>query len=182
VQSEFAKIEDSLWNSAVNEALYEGTGEKYQAAILEQYKIYAEMADRIGQRRGLTNTFFLTLNTAIFTVIGVFWEHKPEGRPWWLVFLLAMLLGECFAWYYLLRSYRQLNTAKYQVIGALETRLPASPYWSAEWKALGEGKDRKKYWPLSHIESLIPIFFAALFVGGFAALMAMQTGSKFLGD
>jgi hypothetical protein len=58
VQSEFAKIEDSLWNSAVNEALYEGTGEKYQAAILEQYKIYAEMADRIGQRRGLTNTFF----------------------------------------------------------------------------------------------------------------------------
>ena len=33
---------------------------------------YVEMADRIIQRRGLTNTFFLTLNTAIFTAVGLF--------------------------------------------------------------------------------------------------------------
>jgi hypothetical protein len=87
-----------------------------------------------------------------------------------------MLLGECFAWFYLLRSYRLLNTAKYEVVGALERRLPASPYWSAEWTALGKGKDPKKYWPLSHIESWIPVFFAALYVCGFAALMTMRTG------
>jgi hypothetical protein len=60
-------------------------------------------------------------------------------------------------------------------VGALETRLPASPYWSAEWTALGKGPEEvKKYWPLSHIESGIPAFFAALYVGGFVALMAMR--------
>jgi len=153
--------------------LYSGDLATYQAAILEQYKIYVEMADRISQRRALTNTFFLTLNTAVFTTAGALLGHKPEGQVWWLLFPLAMLLGECFAWFYLLRSYRLLNTAKYQVIGAFETRLPASPYWRAEWTALGEGRDPKRYWPLSHIESWIPIFFAALYVGGFVALMAI---------
>jgi hypothetical protein len=39
------------------------------------------MADRISSRRGLTNTFFLTLNTAIFTVIGVFWNKRPGLSP-----------------------------------------------------------------------------------------------------
>jgi hypothetical protein len=53
------------WNHAVSAASYEGGNEKHQAAILEQYKLYVEMAERISQRRGLTNTFFLTLNTAI---------------------------------------------------------------------------------------------------------------------
>jgi hypothetical protein len=165
-----------LWTEDAKDKLYSADAAAYQAAILEQYKIYVEMADRISQRRGLTNTFFLTLNTAIFTTIGLFWEHKPNGQGWWLAFPLMMLLGECFAWFYILRSYRLLNTAKYEVVGALETRLPASPYWRAEWMALGEGKDPKRYWPLSHIESWIPVFFAALYMGGFVALMAIQRG------
>jgi hypothetical protein len=42
--------------------------------------------------------------------------------------------------------------------------------------ALGEGRNWKKYWPLSHIESWIPVFFAVLYVGGFVALMEMQKG------
>jgi hypothetical protein len=63
----------------------------------------------------------------------------------------------------ILRSYRQLNTAKYQVIGEFEKRLPASPYWSAEWKALGEGKDLMKYIPLTYAENWVPIVFALLY-------------------
>jgi hypothetical protein len=119
----------------------------------------------------LTNTFFLTLNTAIFTAVALIFEHKSTRSAWWLALPLVMMLGECFGWFYLLRSYRLLNTAKYTVVGALEKRLPASPYWSAEWLALGEGKDPTKFWPLSHLESWTPIFFAALYVGGFVALL-----------
>jgi hypothetical protein len=169
-------LEAALWTEDAKRNLYGDDSALYQAAILEQYQIYVEMADRISQRRGLTNTFFLMLNTAIFTAVGVFWEHKPQGEPWWLTFPVVMLLGECFAWFYLLRSYRLLNTAKYKVVGALETRLPASPYWRAEWMALGEGRDPKRYWPLSHIEGWIPAFFAALYVAGFIALMIMKGG------
>jgi hypothetical protein len=170
-------LETRLWTENAQETFYGGDPVSYQAAVLAQYNAYVEMADRISQRRGLTNTFFLTLNTAIFTAIGVLWQHEPtRGQVWWLLFPLAMLLGQCFAWFYIIRSYRLLNTAKYEVVGALEARLPASPYWRAEWTALGEGKDWKKYWPLSHIESWIPVFFAALYVGGFVALWLTQGG------
>jgi hypothetical protein len=64
-------IRMKLWNMDVDTKSYEGAGEKYRAAILEQYKLYVEMADRISGRRGLTNIAFLTLNTAVSTIIGV---------------------------------------------------------------------------------------------------------------
>jgi hypothetical protein len=167
-------LEDRLWTANAKDEFYGGDGTAYQAAVLAQYSTYVEMADRVSQRRGTTNTFFLTLNTAIFTAIGVFWQNKPDGQVSWLIFPLVMLLGQCFAWFYIIRSYRLLNGAKYEIVGALEARLPASPYWRAEWTALGEGRDWKKYWPLSHIESWIPAFFAALYISGFAALWATR--------
>lgn len=34
------------------------THEKYQSAILEQYRLYVEMADRTSARRVLANIFF----------------------------------------------------------------------------------------------------------------------------
>ena len=151
------QIRYRLWNDAVGLANYEGPAEKYQAAILDQYKIYVEMADRISQRRGLTNTFFLTLNSAIFTVIGVFWKDPPTGSAWLLIFPLIIALGQCTAWWWLVRSYRLLNGAKYRVIGIFEERLPAAPYWRAEWVALGEGRDWRKFLPLTHLEQGVPI-------------------------
>jgi hypothetical protein len=163
-------IPSRLWNTDVNPQCYIEPADKYQHAILEQYKIYVEMADRISGRRALANTFFLTLNTAVFTVIGVFLQAQPKNAASWLLtFPLIALLGQCAAWFYLVRSYRQLNTAKYEVIGALEERLPTSPYWKAEWTALGEGKDRSRYWPLTHLEQWVPILFAAVYLFMFLA-------------
>src|SRR5262249_19759461 len=123
--------------------------------------------DRVSARRGFTNIFFLTLNTAVFTVIGVFLQHKSQSVSWLLAFPLMALIGECAAWFYLVRFYRQLNTAKYKVIGALEEMLPASPYWRAEWIALSKGKDRSKYWPITYLEQWMPIFFSAIYLLGF---------------
>ncbi|SDE50015.1 RipA family octameric membrane protein [Rhodococcus tukisamuensis] len=100
------------------------------------------------------------------------WTAPPSGRPpqdkaWWLAIPLAAILGQCFAWFYLVRSYRLLNRANYQIVGALEERLPASPFWRAEWWALGDGNDRSRYWPLSDIEQWIPILFALAYISGF---------------
>jgi hypothetical protein len=162
-------VRSRLWTDKISAANYAGAGEKYQAAILEQYKIYVEMADRISARRVTANTFFLTLNTSVFTVLGVFWAAKPQFASWVLVFPLMALVGECAGWYYLVRSYRQLNTAKYAVIGLMEERLPASPYWRAEWKALGEGRDRSKYWPLTHLEQWVPVLFGTIYIAGYLA-------------
>jgi hypothetical protein len=147
-------------------------GKDFQTAILEQYKTYVELADRISFRRALTNTFFLTLNTLIFTAGGLFWRDPPATATWFLAVPLAALLCQCAAWYRLLRSYRQLNSAKYIVIGVLEERLPASPCWRAEWTALGMGQDPSRYWPLSRLEQWIPAAFAVIYLAGFVTLLA----------
>jgi hypothetical protein len=144
-------------------------GSTYEAALLEQYKIYVEMADRISARRGLANSFFLTLNTSVITLFAAFKQIPNGPEALWLGIPLIALVGECFAWFYLVRSYRLLNGAKYRVVGALEERLPASPFWRAEWWALGEGHDRGRYWPLSHIEQWIPVLFALTYIGGVVA-------------
>jgi hypothetical protein len=144
-------------------------GLTYDAVLLEQYKLYVEMADRISARRGLANSFFLTLNTSVIALFAVFKDIKPGPTAWYLGIPLVALVAECFAWFYLVRSYRLLNGAKFRVVGALEERLPASPFWRAEWWALGEGHDRRKYWPLSHIEQWVPILFALTYIGGVVA-------------
>ena len=146
-------------------------GPEDKSAVLEQYKLYVEMADRISARRALANTFFLTLNTAVATAAGVFWNKPPDASAFLLAVPWLALVGQCLAWFWILRSYRQLNTAKYAVIGAMEERLPASPYWRAEWAALGEGTDPRRYWPLSHVESLIPGFFALIYTAAFVAVL-----------
>ena len=169
-----SELRRRLWNDHPPEGTRpEGRTATYETAVLEQYRLYVEMADRVSARRGLTNSFFLTLNTGIFTLIAALGKTPPADKAWWLAIPLAAILGECFAWFYLVRSYRLLNSAKYQVVGILEERLPASPFWRAEWSALGEGKDRGRYWPLSHIEQWIPVLFALAYISGFlAAILA----------
>jgi hypothetical protein len=66
----------------VTSASYTGDAEKYQSAILEQSKLCVEMADRISARRALASAFFVSLNTAVLTTVGVFlgvfWKDRPH--------------------------------------------------------------------------------------------------------
>jgi hypothetical protein len=152
----------NLWNKDVTEAAY---GAHYKEHLFEQYKLYVEMADQVSNRRNLANTFFLTLHTLLLGVLGFAFEKGPALVDRWVIaFPLAAVLLLCLAWWMIVRSYRQLNAGKFRVIGEFEERLPASPYWSAEWKVLGEGKDIRKYLPLTHVENWIPILFAFLYI------------------
>lgn len=162
---DLAALRRGLWGPTMTSDSPALTPEQ-QSALLEQYKLYVEMADRVSARRGQANTFFLTINTAVFTVIGFFWAQTRDGFTLMLALPWTILLVQCVAWFLILRSYRQLNGAKFAVIGAMEERLPASPYWGAEWAALGSGQSRSRYWPLSHVEQWVPILFAAGYMGG----------------
>lgn len=165
------ELREQLWSHQSNPTRSNAQPETHLAILLEQYKLYVEMADRVSARRALTNTFFLTLNSAVFTLIAAFWTARPHRASWLLIFPTIVLIGQCLAWFWMVRSYRQLNAAKYAVIGALEERLPASPYWKAEWKALGEGKDPSRYLPLTHLEQWVPTLFAASYLGAFIAAL-----------
>ncbi|MBX7266895.1 hypothetical protein KIF24_13245 [Micromonospora sp. Llam7] len=164
-------VRAALWTAGVDADTYAGPGDRYQAAVLEQYKLYVEMADRVSARRATANTFFLAANTAVFTAVNVGWAHLQAPR-WTFVLPLVMLVVQCLAWYWILRSYRQLSSAKFRVVGLLEERLPASPYWRAEWKGLGSGRDRSLYWPLAHLEQAVPGVFALAYLLLLGTLLA----------
>ena len=164
-------IIDGLWNEGISAENY-STKEQYQEHLFKQYKICVEAADRISTRRNLANTFFLTLHTLIIsTAVFACEKGLPLANKWLIIFPLVAVLALCYLWWRLLKSYRQLNTAKYKVIGEYERRLPSSPYWSAEWKALGEGKDPKLYKPLTDVEKWIPPVFGLLYLIGAVAII-----------
>jgi hypothetical protein len=153
-----------LWNEFPPENEYNKNPELYQSHVLEQYKIYVEMADKISERRNLANVFFLTLHTALIGAIGFFFDKIELITPKLMItFPIAGIITLCFVWWSLIKSYRQLNTAKYEVIGEMEKRLPSSPYYTAEWKALGEGKDKSKYTPLTNVENWVPVIFGIMY-------------------
>ena len=134
-------------------------GENYEEHYLEIYKLYVSMADNISSRRQNANSFFVAVNTALIAFVGY---ARPcvgseIGRFIWLLALAGAVL--CYAWYRLIRSYKDLNSGKFKVIHLIEENLPLSPY-DAEWEAVGRGKDKKLYLPFTHVEIYVPwVFF-----------------------
>jgi hypothetical protein len=137
-------------------------GAEFKNHLFEQYKLYVEMADRISARRMLANSFFVGVHTALIAAFTVLLKENVllPSLVGLAPFLAVILL--CFVWWRVVHSYRQLNTGKFKVVHALEQMLPTAPY-DAEWTALGEGKDRKRYLPLTHIENWVPVCFGVLY-------------------
>ncbi len=140
-------------------------GDAHGHHLLEQYKLYVEMADRISARRHSANSYFLSANTLLVAVAGLLFGKSTGGDEVTIAWRFAIPIAGitlCVVWYFLIASYRQLNTGKFKVVHEMERLLPAAPY-DAEWKALGEGLDRKRYWPFTHIERAVPWVFGILY-------------------
>lgn len=139
--------------------LYNGSSIEEKEIILEQYKLYVEMADKISERRSSVNTFFLTANSIILTVVSI--NGFDIAKFSWLITAVGLIFS--YTWYYLLQSYKLLNSGKFRVVHKIEQKLPLNLY-AFEWEILGEGKDRAKYWPISHIEKILPALFAIIYI------------------
>jgi hypothetical protein len=162
-----------LWNEHIGPDSYGGSKEKYQDAVLKQYKLYSDLTDRVSARAPIVDTFFLTINTAAIALIGVVWTGHDQIRAssWLLVIPLVPLLANCNIWWNIIQSRRRILAAKTQVIVALEERLPAQPLGTAEWKAYQTVHPGALRTPKSLGLQWIPIAFALLYIGGFIAAL-----------
>src|ERR1039457_6647865 len=86
------------------------------ARVLDLYKMAVEMADRVSARRSTANAFFLTAQTALVAVIGA--TSPSLMRATWWIALSVTIAGVVMSasWWLQLRSYRDLNRAKFKVI------------------------------------------------------------------
>ena len=146
-------------------------GDKYTEHLLEQYKLYIESAERISDRRQKANEFFLGLNTALVALLG-FVATKTEQGGVAVILTLSAFAGitVCYLWYRIIRSYKGLNGGKFDVIHAIEARLPLALY-DTEWEALGRGKNKEIYWPFTHIELWVPRIFIAIYATLFLSVV-----------
>lgn len=157
------KLEEVLWNE-----------EHFDSRItFEQYKLYVEMADNISSRREGLNKFFLTLHTSILGAVICLVVKKLiiEPKLFLIIFYFWAIMASVY-WHRLIKSYRSLNTAKFKIIGLVESKLPLNLYGKAEWEHELKGGKTAKYEPLTHIEELIPIGVGIIYllVGGYQIL------------
>ncbi len=145
---------------------------------LELYKLSVEMADRISARRGTANAFFLTLETLLAGLVGMVQPSSSVGSlkvdTFGVVVVSVVGLVLSAAWWLLLRSYRDLNEAKFSVILEMEKDLEAHPFGD-EWDYLKKDpvkSFKKRYAELGVVERVVPVAFAAVYIviGGRAIL------------
>ena len=136
---------------------------EYFAHVLEQYRLFVEMADRISQRRQRAHAFFLTLNMGLVVFLGLALPGKLAiiGSLWYVIVGAAGIVLS-YAWFRLIKSYGDLNTGKFRVIHRMEEHLPLKPY-KVEWDEVGHGEDSSLYKPFTRIEVYIPGMFALLY-------------------
>ncbi len=132
-------------------------------ALLAQYRLLVETSEALVTRRQGVNTFFLSVNSLVLAAAGLLLR---DGALTDLESFALICLGFggcvlCFVWRRLISSFRQLSKGKFDVIHALEQRLPARMF-TAEWAALGRGKDPKKYRPFTGTEAKTPLVFGGL--------------------
>lgn len=110
-----------------------------QDRLLEQYKLYVEMADRVSARRIEANSFFMSILSALLAIAAfVFTKSICPGYER-LVLISFSVLGLLLngAWFLNIRTYRQLNSGKFKVIHQMEEKLPF-PCYDKEWQILGQ--------------------------------------------
>ena len=142
-------------------------GENYHDHLLEQYKLYVEMADRVSQRRDQSNRFYVTILSAIAAIVVVITRFgvPVDGVPPNVVFFAIGLFGIALSvvWQLNIKSYRVLNSTKFDVINEIEKQLPSQGY-SKEWDLLeNPPPERDKYLQLTRVEQRVPIIFIGLF-------------------
>lgn len=152
-----------------------GRLEELPPHYFDLYKLAVEMADRISSRRVVANSFFATVNTGLIALLGA------NDLPWY-VSAAGVVLS--LVWWALLKSYRDLNSAKFKVILAMEAHLPAKIFRD-DWDILkketppfslrpsGIRSWIAQYRELGAVERIVPWMFAGIY--GFELMSRIST-------
>ena len=144
--------------------------------LLEVYRLHAELADRVSQRRDGANRLYVSLLLALVLFLAALSRFGSGDLPGNVVVVVIGTVGIALSvsWLLVIRSYRQLNTGKLTALHELEEHL-AYPFFKREWELLGEGKDRRRYWRLTQAEAVLPWIFLLVFLVVVVATLWLYT-------
>ncbi len=132
--------------------------------ILEQYKMFVEMTDRVSERRLKTNQFYVGLSSVILAFLAFAFEDLDIGKDQNQLDTVLMAMGALgliinIIWFVNIRSYRNLNSGKFDVIHEMEKQLPFNPY-DLEWDFIKRKRKKSFYIQLSIVEQYLPVALA----------------------
>lgn len=132
--------------------------------LLEIYKLHAELADRVSQRREGANRLHVSLLSGFLVFLAALLRFGSGEIPASVLLLFSGIIGMSISgsWYIVIRSYRQLNRQKFATLHELEQKLDY-PFFRREWELLERGRNRNRYWKLTVVETFLPTIFFLLF-------------------
>lgn len=137
-------------------------GDSNQELLFNQYELYLNSVEKNSDRRNSAVKLYITINAWLLSFMGVIIQTTKFNTLATVLPILIVWISISVIFFYLIRSYKQLNTGKFELIHKIEEKLPLNLY-AYEWVVLGEGKDKNKYFPFSHIEKRLPIILGGIY-------------------
>jgi len=133
-----------------------GSNTDNKEILIEQYKLYVELTDRLSARRNETSKFYISLLTGLLAVLSLVLQREIAINVQRAVFLAIGFIGItlCFVWNVNIHSYKQLAKLKFNVIHEMEKELPFACF-DREWEILGS--EHQRYRRLTDVERLVPL-------------------------
>jgi hypothetical protein len=133
--------------------------------LLEQYKLYVEMHDRISARRSQANSFFISLLSGLLAIFSIS-SNRENGITPPVIGLVVGSLGTvlCALWNFNIRSYRRIVDREIHVMLEMEKYLPFYCY-NRESTMRAKDLDNKTYLRPTSIEQLTSIIFLIMYLG-----------------
>ena len=144
-------------------------GNNFHTLLIEQYKLYVEMHDRISARRNQMNGFYISLLSGLLALLSIGVDKNVFSQAQNVVLALVGILGVilCFLWRIYIRSYARLVWRKIQVIHEIEKYLPFPCYLREEGLREKDLKSKVNYTRHTTIEQYTAITFGVLYFGLF---------------
>ncbi|MEJ8624453.1 hypothetical protein MMN35_07340 [Helicobacter pylori] len=128
-------------------------------ALLEQYKIAINSAEKISDRRATANNFFIALNSVLFSLNNI--DKLKSFDDFFSTILLCFSILICLVWIRLLKHYKEMNGVKFEIINLIEQKLPCN-FCQYEWHLLQRNTKKKK--EFTRFENYIPQIFIGLYI------------------
>ncbi|MBE5776439.1 MAG: TIR domain-containing protein [Clostridiales bacterium] len=148
------------------------------SVLLEQYKTFLQTSEDLVSRRQNVNNFYISINSAIIAIFSALFAFELSHEVRMLIGMLFSLVGIVLsvAWIKMLVAYGNLNGSKMKIISSIEKHLPASLY-DAEWAALSDKLNQKRYVSFTENEKRVPLIFIVIY----SAILLLLLLSAILG-
>lgn len=135
-----------------------------QEALLEQYKLFLQTSEDLVNRRQNVNSFYISISSALAAILGVLFALDFGYKGKLIIGAVFCIIGIILSvsWSKALSCYGNLNSSKMKIISSIEKQLPLSLF-DAEWAALSDKLNKKKYVSFTESERAIPRLFGVLY-------------------